>query len=70
MTSFEAAWTRADHWRASDDDPSGIGTYSQAGALRRRDVMGKLMVKGWLYWLGWASTAAMALASSAWRSAC
>jgi len=46
---------------ASDDDPSGIGTYSQAGALRRRHVMGKLVVEGWLYWLGWASTAAMAL---------
>jgi hypothetical protein len=51
MTSFEAAWTRA-ITVASDDDSSGIGTYSQAGALRRRDVMGKLMVEGWLYWLG------------------
>ncbi|MDH2356324.1 divalent metal cation transporter [Bradyrhizobium sp. SSUT112] len=29
--------------------------------VRRRDVMGKLVVEGWLYWLGWASTAAMAL---------
>lgn len=28
---------------------------------RRTKVMGKLVVKGWLYWLGWASTAAMAL---------
>ena len=27
---------------------------------RRTKVMGKLVVKGWLYWLGWASTAAMA----------
>ncbi|MHC2283014.1 hypothetical protein ACVME8_009657 [Bradyrhizobium diazoefficiens] len=33
----------------------------QAGALRRRDVMGKLVVEGRLYRLGWASTAAMAL---------
>jgi hypothetical protein len=23
-------------------------------------VTGKLVVEGWLYWLGWASTAAMA----------
>ena len=29
--------------------------------VRRRDVMGKLVVEGWLYGLGWASTAAMAL---------
>jgi Mn2+/Fe2+ NRAMP family transporter len=28
---------------------------------RRSKVMGKLVVKGWLYWLGWASTVAMAL---------
>jgi NRAMP (natural resistance-associated macrophage protein)-like metal ion transporter len=28
---------------------------------RRTKVMGALVVKGWLYWLGWASTAAMAL---------
>jgi NRAMP (natural resistance-associated macrophage protein)-like metal ion transporter len=28
---------------------------------RRRDVMGALTIKGWLYWLGWASTVAMAL---------
>lgn len=28
---------------------------------RRPKVMGALVVKGWLYWLGWASTAAMAL---------
>jgi Mn2+/Fe2+ NRAMP family transporter len=27
---------------------------------RRRTVMGPLVVKGWLYWLGWASTMAMA----------
>jgi NRAMP (natural resistance-associated macrophage protein)-like metal ion transporter len=27
---------------------------------RRTKVMGKLVVKGWLYWLGWASTVAMA----------
>jgi Mn2+/Fe2+ NRAMP family transporter len=29
--------------------------------VRRREVMGKLVIDGWLYWLGWASTAAMAL---------
>ena len=28
---------------------------------RRRNVMGDLVVSGWLYWLGWASTAAMGL---------
>ncbi|TMJ55948.1 MAG: divalent metal cation transporter [Alphaproteobacteria bacterium] len=28
--------------------------------VRRPKVMGKLVVNGWLYWLGWASTAAMA----------
>jgi NRAMP (natural resistance-associated macrophage protein)-like metal ion transporter len=28
---------------------------------RRRKVMGDLVVRGWLYWLGWASTAVMAL---------
>ena len=28
--------------------------------VRRPDVMGKLVVKGWLYWMGWAATAAMA----------
>lgn len=28
---------------------------------RRPKVMGALIVMGWLYWLGWASTAAMAL---------
>ena len=27
--------------------------------VRRKEVMGKLVVKGRLYWLGWASTAAM-----------
>jgi hypothetical protein len=37
---------------ASDNEPHGIGTYRQAGVLRRRDVTGKLMVEGWLYWLG------------------
>jgi NRAMP (natural resistance-associated macrophage protein)-like metal ion transporter len=29
--------------------------------VRRRRVMGELVVRGGLYWLGWASTAAMAL---------
>jgi Mn2+/Fe2+ NRAMP family transporter len=29
--------------------------------VRRRKVMGNFVVSGWLYWLGWASTAAMAL---------
>jgi NRAMP (natural resistance-associated macrophage protein)-like metal ion transporter len=29
--------------------------------VRRRDVMGQFTVRGWLYGLGWASTAAMAL---------
>jgi len=28
--------------------------------VRRPKVMGKLVVNGWLYWRGWASTAAMA----------
>ena len=28
--------------------------------VRRPKVMGELVVKGWLYWLGWASTVAMA----------
>ena len=28
--------------------------------VRRRDVMGTLVVEGWLHRLGWASTAAMA----------
>ncbi|WP_433995867.1 NRAMP family divalent metal transporter [Bradyrhizobium genosp. L] len=28
---------------------------------RRRDVMGRFVIGGWLYWLGWLSTAAMAL---------
>ena len=28
---------------------------------RRPKVMGALVVKDWLHWLGWASTAAMAL---------
>lgn len=29
--------------------------------VRRREVMGDLVVTGWLYWLGWASTIAMGL---------
>lgn len=29
--------------------------------VRRPKVMGKLVVRGWLYWMGWISTAAMAL---------
>jgi NRAMP (natural resistance-associated macrophage protein)-like metal ion transporter len=29
--------------------------------VKKPKVMGKLVVKGWLYWLGWASTAVMAL---------
>jgi NRAMP (natural resistance-associated macrophage protein)-like metal ion transporter len=29
--------------------------------VRRKDIMGELIVTGWLYGLGWASTAAMAL---------
>ena len=29
--------------------------------VRRRRVMGELVVRGGLYWLGWTSTAAMAL---------
>jgi NRAMP (natural resistance-associated macrophage protein)-like metal ion transporter len=28
---------------------------------RRKDVMDQFVIKGWLYWLGWLSTAAMAL---------
>ena len=28
--------------------------------VRRRKVMGDLVIEGWLYWFGWASTAAMA----------
>ena len=28
--------------------------------VRRPKVMGELVVKGWLYWLGWASTVSMA----------
>jgi NRAMP (natural resistance-associated macrophage protein)-like metal ion transporter len=28
--------------------------------VRRHKVMGRFVVSGWLYWLGWASTAAMA----------
>jgi NRAMP (natural resistance-associated macrophage protein)-like metal ion transporter len=28
--------------------------------VRRPKIMGKLVVNGWLYWLGWASTVAMA----------
>ena len=29
--------------------------------VRRRKVMGDLVIRGWLYWLGWLSTAALAL---------
>ena len=29
--------------------------------VRRPEVMGELVVSGWLYWLGWASTVAMGL---------
>ena len=29
--------------------------------VRRKSVMGDLVVKGPVYWLGWASTAAMGL---------
>jgi Mn2+/Fe2+ NRAMP family transporter len=29
--------------------------------VRQEKVMGRFVAKGWLYWLGWASTAAMAL---------
>ncbi|MCP3459666.1 Nramp family divalent metal transporter [Bradyrhizobium sp. CCGUVB23] len=29
--------------------------------VRKPEVMGDLLVRGWLYWLGWASTVAMAL---------
>jgi NRAMP (natural resistance-associated macrophage protein)-like metal ion transporter len=29
--------------------------------VHRRKVMGDLVIRGWLYWLGWVSTAAMAL---------
>jgi Mn2+/Fe2+ NRAMP family transporter len=29
--------------------------------MRMKAVMGRLIVEGWLYWLGWVATAAMAL---------
>jgi len=29
--------------------------------VRKERVMGKLVVEGWLYWLGWIATAVMAL---------
>jgi Mn2+/Fe2+ NRAMP family transporter len=29
--------------------------------VRKEKVMGKLVLEGWLYWLGWFVTAAMAL---------
>jgi hypothetical protein len=29
--------------------------------VRMKAVMGRLIVEGWLYWLGWVATAAMAL---------
>ena len=32
--------------------------------VRREDVMGDLVVRGWLYWLGWAATAAMGLCTA------
>jgi len=28
---------------------------------RHEDVMGRFVIGGWLYWLGWLSTSAMAL---------
>jgi hypothetical protein len=32
--------------------------------VRKERVMGKLIVEGWLYWIGWIATAAMALSVS------
>ena len=29
--------------------------------IHRRKIMGDLVIRGWLYWLGWSSTGAMAL---------
>ena len=29
--------------------------------VRKEKVMGKLIVEGWLYWIGWITTAAIAL---------
>jgi len=29
--------------------------------VRKKKVMGELQVEGWLYWLGWIATTAMAL---------
>jgi Mn2+/Fe2+ NRAMP family transporter len=29
--------------------------------VRKKNVMGELIVRGWLYWLGWLATGAMAL---------
>ena len=29
--------------------------------IHRRKIMGDLIIRGWLYWLGWSSTAVMAL---------
>ena len=29
--------------------------------VRKERVMGKLIVEGWLYWIGWIATTAMAL---------
>ena len=29
--------------------------------VRKQTVMGRLTVRGWLYWLGWIATGAMAL---------
>jgi Mn2+/Fe2+ NRAMP family transporter len=34
--------------------------------VRKKDVMGNLVVRGWLYGLGWLATAAMACALSTW----
>jgi len=33
--------------------------------VRSRTVMGDLVVRGWLHWLGWASTAVMSLCTLA-----
>ena len=58
---------------ASDDDPSGIGTYSSVingivavmivmmSMTARVEVMGKFTVTGGLRWLGWTTTIAMGI---------
>jgi len=33
--------------------------------VRSRTVMGRFVVRGWLYWLGWLSTALMSLCTVA-----